>query len=302
MILALVIAPLAAAASLAVGVVVVGAVLHRFGWEVNAGPEIGAGLLVFAAWIGALSVRPLGLRGRAALGMGGLGCLSLYLPLAIVAPDRTAGGAWAAPPAGAAHSELSSRFQPVLLLDSRERARPWSLPPRVTRSGDRVAIEYWWAFAENRSPSLLDAGCLPVLAVRRWTRFDHDGDIEGVTVFLRAGRPEAVFFASHSGGSRRAWRDLLRMGSREGGRPRVFVARGSHWSYPQACATSCIRPETGLLGMSLGEGTHDGAVRFAPDTIPVNLDGQTQCLLPALCVRGDVPRPLDGRERDPLRA
>jgi hypothetical protein len=258
---------------------------------------VGLACLVVAAAAGSAVVRPLGVAGRQAVAVGVMGCAAVYLPAVLLSPDRPDVGDWWAAPSDAVATDLVARHAPVLLLDSDESDQPWFVGARVTSVGARTAVEYWWAFAGNRSPSLSDAACLPALAVRRWTCFDHDGDLEGVTVVLRDGVPQSVAYASHAGVVPISWVDLRRTGGREGPRPRVYVALGSHASYPGPCRSSCRRPQRGLFGMRLSEGQHDGARRAVMGFMP-NPEPNRQCLLPALCLRGDEPPPVEQQSRD----
>lgn len=87
---------------------------------------------------------------------------------------------------------------------------------------DAIVVQYWWFLFYN------DA----------WNR--HQGDWEGVTVFLRrdgdAVTPLGAAYASHDLGRWRRWRDVQRVDGNgdeadEGSHPVVYVARGSHASY-----------------------------------------------------------------------
>jgi len=91
---------------------------------------------------------------------------------------------------------------------------------------DAIALQYWWFLFYN------DA----------WNR--HQGDWEGITLFLRGGRADApegytplgAAYACHDLGRWRRWRDVERVddAGREdaaGEHPVVYVARGSHAAY-----------------------------------------------------------------------
>lgn len=90
----------------------------------------------------------------------------------------------------------------------------------VTRSGARVAIDYWWFLRYNA-----------------YSLDQHEGDWEGVTVIAdRAGtRVLDVHFAAHT----TVWRYAADVPTIVGNRVKVFVARGSHASYPRACSILC---------------------------------------------------------------
>lgn len=91
---------------------------------------------------------------------------------------------------------------------------------------DAVAAQYWWFLFYN------DA----------WNR--HQGDWEGITLFLRGGRAETpdgyvplgAAYACHDLGRWRRWRDVERVddagrADEAGQHPVVYVARGSHAAY-----------------------------------------------------------------------
>jgi hypothetical protein len=89
--------------------------------------------------------------------------------------------------------------------------------------GDRLYLDYWWFLRFNDFP----AGT-------------HEGDWEGVTVVL-GDRPRRVLFVVFDAHGRqfRYRRSLVRFTGR---RPHVFVARGSHGSYPRRCRRRfCLR-------------------------------------------------------------
>jgi hypothetical protein len=87
---------------------------------------------------------------------------------------------------------------------------------------DAVALQYWWFLFYN------DA----------WNR--HQGDWEGITLFLRPGpdgyTPLGAAYASHDLGRWRRWRDVGKVDDEcveddAGTHPVVYVGRGSHASY-----------------------------------------------------------------------
>lgn len=95
---------------------------------------------------------------------------------------------------------------------------------RVTRASDRFYIDYWWYFRYN------DGGP---------AKWDHEGDWEGVTVVTQPGRQDRlayVAFATHSARFRYAPGDLEMHGRQ---RPVVYVAHGTHASYPVSCRAVC---------------------------------------------------------------
>ena len=85
------------------------------------------------------------------------------------------------------------------------------------RSGTRIDLQYWFWYPFNpysAGPGLWQA---------------HEGDWEAVSVIVDLeGRPLEVGYAQHSAGQRRAWASAPKQGTR----PLVYVALGSHASYP----------------------------------------------------------------------
>lgn len=81
------------------------------------------------------------------------------------------------------------------------------------RNGGRHEIQYWWFLGYNDAPA----------------SFNHQGDWEHVTVHIEQREIVGVHFASHESGT---WvpRQSLRFA---GGRPVVYMARGTHASYPR---------------------------------------------------------------------
>ena len=100
----------------------------------------------------------------------------------------------------------------------------------VRRGAGRIAIDYWWFLRYNAFSIVL-----------------HEGDWEGVTVIAdRAGEHvRAVHFAAHSD----VWRYRRDVARLDGGRHvRVYVARGSHASFPRSCPlSSCRQTQPGLF-------------------------------------------------------
>jgi hypothetical protein len=85
------------------------------------------------------------------------------------------------------------------------------------RSGDRIDLQYWLWYPFN--PYSAAPGLWQV----------HEGDWETVSVIVDlAGRPLHVGYSQHSRGVRRAWATA----PKQGARPLVYVALGSHANYP----------------------------------------------------------------------
>lgn len=104
---------------------------------------------------------------------------------------------------------------------------PRAIYAHVVRGRTRVAIDYWWFLRYNAFS------------------FDrHEGDWEGVTVIAdrRGERVLAVHFAAHGD----VWRYGAGVPIVKGRRVTVYVANGSHASYPRGCARRC-RQTNGTL-------------------------------------------------------
>lgn len=89
--------------------------------------------------------------------------------------------------------------------------------------GDRVALQYWFFY-------LFDDLDWHGIGNR------HEGDWEQVTLLVAAdgqSPPVRVGYSAHSGGARVDW-TALPPTSKDGNRPIVFVALGSHANYPRA--------------------------------------------------------------------
>ena len=168
----------------------------------------------------------------------------------------------------ALEAELAARFAPIVILDSRERTRPASIPWLLSRIGrveasarglpidlrggssdpsdwityvhvyprldGGINVQYWFFYAYNQGRVF----------------FNHDADWEHVTVVVDStGRPRGVAFAQHRNccpGVFREWSSLRKRGEH----PIVLSALGTHASYPDQeslalfeRASACIGPE-----------------------------------------------------------
>lgn len=132
-----------------------------------------------------------------------------------------------------------------------------------------VALDYWWYLPFNPTPVLSSTFCGPGFSIPALTCFDHESDWEGVTVIL-ATEPETgnlapvvVHYAQHEHVTRYLWSLLTaqwaRRGWHPGTRPLVFLARGSHASYPMPCARNCSQ----VGSLVRREGHHDGGRPWA---------------------------------------
>jgi hypothetical protein len=157
----------------------------------------------------------------------------------------------------------------------RSRSPPQRIYYRATRWDGGIHLDYWWFFRFNVSPVATRYTCVGGLAIPEVSCFDHEGDWEGVTVTLRAtestpgqaGRAyalQAVTYAGHAWRYRYDQRLLERVGSLENGHPVVYVAWGSHASFPLPCgrrrppgAGNCRQ-----LGSRLPDGRRDGGINW----------------------------------------
>jgi hypothetical protein len=174
---------------------------------------------------------------------------------------------------------------------------------RVVRSGGYLLLDYWLLYRYSDAPYSV-AG-LP--GPGRLLDTDHEGDWEGVAVAVPADDPDPrtfdwVAYAAHAGPPRRYLRAALSCdGDVSAGscadpgalRPHVYVAAGTHASYPMRCRDRGVAafglPGAGrtvgryVLGCRqrggggplpaglLPEGGHDGARRWGADDDPAAL-------------------------------
>lgn len=90
------------------------------------------------------------------------------------------------------------------------------------RRGSRIDLQYWlWYPWDVYSPTVPPGELWQV----------HEGDWEAVSVIVDAkGRPLVVGYSEHGAGARRDWAKAPKQGTR----PVVYVALGSHANYPTA--------------------------------------------------------------------
>jgi hypothetical protein len=131
------------------------------------------------------------------------------------------------------------------------------------RQRDVRYFDYWVFYRFNDSPRLNGLTCLPGLAIAEATCFDHEGDWEGITVTVPGRRgtpsPDSVAYAGHSWVYGFRWDALVAAGASAGStHPKVWVARGSHASYPMACGKAA-RTSCRQLKSDIPDGSRDGA-------------------------------------------
>jgi len=146
----------------------------------------------------------------------------------------------------------------------------------VTPANGRFYVDYWWFFRYNDFPR---GGAATACGSIRVTCSDHEGDWEGVTVVTGPRPPyklEYVAFAAHEAVFRYADDEV----TLDGERPAVYVARGSHASYPIPCATNTCTQTLRRVGpFRLPEGRSDGKAPWGRNDEDACNAGQA-CLLP----------------------
>jgi hypothetical protein len=168
-----------------------------------------------------------------------------------------------------------------VLLDCGTGARS-AIYYHVTSSNDRYYIDYWVYYRFNHfSGSKPGLSCKSQFARVNDICDEHQGDWEGVTAVTQPDsqtKLDYVVYAAHRGTFRYAASQLQLI---DGTRPVVYVANGSHASYPQSCPSSCSQPpgnaQFGLV--DLPEGAFDGKAPWARngDACPANQPGS--CLI-----------------------
>jgi hypothetical protein len=221
---------------------------------------------------------------------------------------------------------------------------PWSrVYFHLVRAPRRLTIDYWWYFRFNVTPNKTALMCRSGLSVSDLDCFDHESDWEGISVTLARvchGRlkPVSVTYAGHAWRYRFHWDDLVKAKRVERRtHPRVYVAFGSHASYPVPCygrtesslAHDCFQGRYrrsflgGLVKTPLPDGRRDGARRWSMDDdrncvevgclseLPLRIDGRgarwnafrgrwgaAECSLPPkICVRAEGPETPSAQPR-----
>lgn len=156
---------------------------------------------------------------------------------------------------------------------------------RRTSHEGRWYWDYWWFYRYNDYKGVGDT-CESIFCG------DHEGDWEGITVVTTPTDPPEIVGAIYAAHAQR----VLIRGSelpRAGNHPLVFVAKGTHASYPYWCAGDC-RQYRKVAGERLPETHHDGAVSWGANS-------DAECAEHA-CVRPlpEVGRP--GQKALPLAA
>lgn len=147
----------------------------------------------------------------------------------------------------------------------------------ATAANDRIYIDYWWFLRYNHflrynAKRLCSSKLLRSVG---GVCSEHEGDWEGVTAVTAPGDPdrlEFVSYAQHTGVVRRPL-DRLR---RDGQRPVVYLADGSHAAYARDCPHNCDQ-ESKLLFKDLPEDNTDGMRAWGRN-------GEEACARPRPCL------------------
>lgn len=144
----------------------------------------------------------------------------------------------------------------------------------VLASNERFYIDYWWFMRFNHF-ALTSFSC----AVETIVCGEHEGDWEGVTLVTAPNNEselDYVVYAAHNGTFRYPAQPLIPQGQSG---PVVYVANGSHASYPKPCS-GCRQPIAIAGPVKLPETSTDGARPWArnDDDCPAATAGS--CLLP----------------------
>lgn len=145
----------------------------------------------------------------------------------------------------------------------------------VTRAAGRYYVDYWWFLRFNDFTQF--SVCR--LHTNRLCS-DHEGDWEGVTAVTAAGsrtRLEYVGMAAHEGVFRYA-KDQLTLADHDR-RAVIYVARGSHASYPKPCKGQHCRQLLKIGPFRRPEGRFDGEAPWGNNRNGVCQLGAS-CLLP----------------------
>ncbi|MFL5897670.1 MAG: hypothetical protein ACJ76D_04300 [Solirubrobacterales bacterium] len=139
---------------------------------------------------------------------------------------------------------------------------------RTTHEG-RWYWDYWWFLRYNDYVGPLDE-------CNKINCSDHEGDWEGITVITTPSGKPTILGAIYAAHRNRVLVDgaLLPLA---GGRPLVFVAAGTHASYPYRCRSACRQYERLADTARLPEDPHDGAAAWGEND-------DTRCALDT-CVR-----------------
>jgi len=168
----------------------------------------------------------------------------------------------------------------------RDSGSPEAIYYRVSHSNTRFYVDYWLFYRFNHFEGF-DTTCAKLIrkVVRLPTCDEHEGDWEGVTLVTKPGSEDELDYAAYAAhkGVFRYPADQLDV---RGGRPAVFVAFGSHASYPVPCPKNCVQPIAIAGLVDTPETSTDGSVQWArnDDDCDARPGNPGSCLQP-------LPRP-----------
>jgi hypothetical protein len=152
----------------------------------------------------------------------------------------------------------------------------------VIQSNDRFYIDYWWFFRFNNFYRTHPrSSCRRESFRHNGVCDEHEGDWEGITVVTPPNedhRLDYVVYAAHKATFRYAAAGL----GLRGMRPEVFIARGSHASYPSPCALGCKQPIAFQGLFDLPESRIDGGTGWERNADRCKPNARGSCLLDLL--------------------
>jgi hypothetical protein len=170
----------------------------------------------------------------------------------------------------------------------------------VTRSNDRFYVDYWWFMRFNNFERAAFA-CRNRALREQEACDEHEGDWEGVTAVTPPddeAHLDYVVYAAHKGTFRYTAAKLAPPGHAPPTRPPVYVARGSHASYPTPCSKDAKGPLHGcqqaitIKGLqTLPEGRSDGKSPWARNEEVCRPNAPGSCLQSLLRPRSPDPQP-----------
>ena len=143
----------------------------------------------------------------------------------------------------------------------------------VVSSNERFYIDYWWFMRFNHFGLTSCSAEIDLCG-------EHEGDWEGVTLVTAPNDSRSldyVVYAAHNGTFRYPARALIPAGQRG---PQVFVANGSHASYPKPCSSPCSQPIAFAGLVDLPESSTDGKRAWARNDDSCGTPSAGSCLLP----------------------
>jgi hypothetical protein len=156
--------------------------------------------------------------------------------------------------------------RPLLDCDSGRRS---AIYYKVQHARDLVTIDYWWFLRYNDFPYANALKC----RIKKVCD-DHEGDWEGVRVLFRSSRPHNITVRFDAHGRSEQYEAIEP--ERIGDRPIVYVALGTHASYPKACRPS-RRRYCRQTGADLPDGRFNGKAEWGRNQ---DAECAATCLLP----------------------